>query len=163
MTPPSGWTAVPNADYSDANNARIRAWYKFAGASEPSSYTFTINSSQAIAGGMLAITGASGTPINAALGQVTATNTLFLTAPSITTTAPKTLLVYGGAINTPLFITPPAFMHEQFDVGTSGPYNVETEVATQQLATTGATGARTAYVSDSGARGPAFLIAIAAP
>jgi len=163
MTPPSGWTAVPNADYSDANNARIRAWYKFAGASEPSSYTFTINSSQAIAGGILAITGASGTPINAALGQVTATNTLFLTAPSITTTAPKTLLVYGGAINTPLFITPPAFMHEQFDVGTSGQYNVETEVATQQIATTGATGARTAYVSDSGARGPAILIAIAAP
>jgi hypothetical protein len=164
MTPPSGWTTVPNADYSDANNTRIHAWYKFAGASEPSSYTFTMSgSSQAIAGGMMAITGASGTPINASLGQVTPTNTLFLPAPSITTTAQKTLLVYGGAINTPLFITPPAFMKERFDVGTSGPYNVETEVATQAVTTAGATGLRTAFVSDSGARGVAFLIAIAAP
>jgi len=164
MTPPSGWTAVPNADYSDANNTRVHAWYKFAGASEPSSYVFAMSgSSQAIAGGILAITGASSTPINASGGQATGTNTLFLTAPSITTTAAKTLLVYGGTINTPLFITPPAFMREQFDVGTSGQYNVETEVATQQIATAGATGVRTAYISNSGARGAAILIAIAAP
>jgi hypothetical protein len=164
MVPPTGWTAVPNTDYSDGNNARIHAWYKFAGASEPSSYTFTMSgSSQAIAGGMLAITGASGSPINASAGQVTSTNSLYLTAPSITTTAPRTLLVYGGAINTPLFITPPAFMRERFDVGTSGPYNVETEVATQAVTTAGATGVRTAYVSNSGARGAAILIAVAAP
>jgi hypothetical protein len=84
-------------------------------------------------------------------------------APSITTTAARTLLVYGGAINTPLFITPPAFMREQFDVGTSGPYNAETEVATQPVTTAGATGVKTAFVSNSGARGAAFLIAIAAP
>jgi Concanavalin A-like lectin/glucanases superfamily/Bacterial Ig-like domain len=162
MTPPAGWTAVPNSDYSDGNNARIHAWYKFAGASEPSSYTFTMTgSSQAIAGGMLAVTGASATPINASFGQVTGTNTLFLTAPSITTTASKTLLVYGGAINQPLFITPPAFMRERFDVGTTGTYNVRTEVATQALATAGATGVRTAYVSNSGARGAAIAIAIA--
>jgi hypothetical protein len=164
MVPPTGWTAVPNTDYSDGNNARIHAWYKFAGASEPSSYTFTMSgSSQAIAGGMLAITGASGTPINASGGQVTSTNSLYLTAPSITTTAAKTLLVYGGAINTPLFITPPAFMRERFDVGTTGTYNVETEVATQAVTTAGATGVRTAYVSNSGARGAAILIAVAAP
>jgi Calcineurin-like phosphoesterase len=164
MNPPTGWTAVPNTDYSDLNNARIHAWYKVAGTSEPSSYTFTLTGSgQAISGGILAITGASGAPINASLGQVTPTHTLFLAAPSITTTAPRTLLVYGGVINQPLFITPPAFMRERFDAGTSGPYNIETEVATQALTTMGATGVRTAYVSGSGARGPAILIAVAAP
>jgi hypothetical protein len=54
-------------------------------------------------------------------------------------------------------------MRERFDVGTSGTFNVETEVATQAVTTAGATGVRTAYVSNSGARGAAILIAVAAP
>ena len=162
MTPPAGWTAVPNTDYSDGNNARIHAWYKQAGAVEPSSYTFTIvGSGQAVAGGILAVTGASATPINAAAGQISPTNSFYLTAPSITTTAAKTLLVYGGTVNQPLFITPPAFMRERFDAGTTGEYNIRTEVATQAQAATGPTGVRTGYVSGSGARGAAILVAIA--
>ena len=162
LNPPAGWTAVPNTDYSDGNNARIHSWYKVAGAAEPSSYTFALaGSGQAIGGGILAITGASGTPINASLGQVTPTNSLYLTAPSITTTVAKTLLVYGGTVNQPLFVTPPPFMRERFDAGTAGEYNVRTEVATQAIASTGPTGVRTGYVSGSGARGAAILLAIA--
>ena len=162
LNPPAGWTAVPNTDYSDGNNARIHSWYKVAGAAEPSSYTFALaGSGQAIGGGILAITGASGTPINASLGQVTPTNSLYLTAPSVTTTVAKTLLVYGGTVNQPLFVTSPPFMRERFDAGTAGEYNVRTEVATQAIASTGPTGVRTGYVSGSGARGAAILLAIA--
>jgi hypothetical protein len=161
LAAPAGWTAVPNTDYSDANNARIHAWYKIAGAIEPASYTFTLSGGgQAIAGGMMAITGATATPINASLGQVNGTNSIFLTAPSITTTAAKTLLVYGGAVNAPVSITPPGFMHEQFDVATNGAFNLTIGAATQVIASAGSTGVRTAYLS-SAAHGPAFLIAIA--
>ncbi len=57
LAPPAGWTLVPNTDYSDGNAVRSHAWYKFAGTSEPSSYTFNLTggSGQAIAGGILDI------------------------------------------------------------------------------------------------------------
>jgi len=160
LSAPGGWTAVPNTDYSDGNAARIHAWYKITGSAEPSSYTFTLSGAgQAIAGGIVAITGATSTPINASLGQVNGTSSFYLTAPSITTTSAKTLLVYAGAVNAPLAITPPAFMGERFDVRTNGSFNVSLEAATQVIASSGATGVRTAYLS-GGSRGPAIAVAL---
>jgi hypothetical protein len=161
LTPPAGWTEVPNTNYTDGNDVRIRAWYKFAGSAEPSSYTFTLSGSgQAIGGGILAVTGAAAAPINASGGQVSSTNSIYLTAPSITTTVDKTLLVYGGAMNQAAAFAPPAFMTERWDAHTTGTYNVGIEAATQVDATAGATGARTAYLY-TGAHGPAILIAVA--
>src|SRR5690606_27819417 len=100
--PPAGWAPVPSGDISDGSNARIRAWYKVAGPSEPTLYTFTsaVNA-YAIAGGLMAISGAdTSSPIVGAAGQAYPTNTLLLRAPSVTTTSPNALLVYSGAVNT---------------------------------------------------------------
>jgi hypothetical protein len=164
ITPPSGWTAVPNADYKDASNVRIHAYYRIAGASEPASYTFTLTggSGQDMAGGILDITGASASaPINASGGQTNgAPASKSVPAPSITTTVANTLLVYAGAANVAATFTPPGQMIERWDLATSGAYKVCTESATLTLASVGATGTQTAFLSTSG-RSVAIAIAIA--
>jgi hypothetical protein len=162
MTPPPGWTPVPNGDYAQGTNARIHAWYLIAGASEPDSYTFTITggSGQDTSGALFAITGASAAaPINASLGQVNASSSKTATAPSVTTSAANTLLLYCAAVSTGVTFTPPSGMTEQLDLGTTGTYKVTTTIATQELAGAGPTGPRAATTSVS-TRGVALTIAI---
>jgi MSHA biogenesis protein MshQ len=163
MTPPAGWTAVPSADYAQATNARIHAWYRFAGSDEPASYTFTLTggSGQDTAGGILAIAGASAAgPIAASLGQANGTNSTSVTAPSVAPSVANALLVFGGSANGAVTFTPPAGMTEQLDRGTTGTYKVATAVATQPLAAAGATGTRVATIS-SAVKSAAIAIAIA--
>jgi hypothetical protein len=151
LTPPAGWTLVPNTDFMDGTNVRIKAFYKVAGPLEPSSYNFTLNGGTGadIAGGMMAVSNASvAAPINASNGQNNAPSgaTKNVTAPSITTTVPNTLLVFGGACNVIATFTPPLGMIEQWDRSTSGAYKVSIEAATQYPAL-GATGIRVATAS----------------
>jgi hypothetical protein len=153
MTPPAGWSAVPNTDVYEGTNARIHAWFKFAGASEPSSYTFTLTGgSQDTAGGIIALSGANAvSPINVSAGQSNgSTGSTSVPAPSVTTTVPNTLLLYAGALNVAAAWTQPPFMSEQFERATSGTYKVSIESATQPLTAAGATGTRTATLSTSG-------------
>jgi hypothetical protein len=162
LTPPAGWTAIPNTDLSDGTNARIRAWYKVAGPSEPSSYTWAIGggTNYSSAGGIMAISGANtSSPIDVAGSQLNTSGAKTLTAPSITTTQPHTLLVYGGAVNQPALFTPPQLFIEQWDRSTAATYNVATTAATSGFDPFGATGAATAFLN-VGARGPAIQIAV---
>jgi hypothetical protein len=162
VTPPAGWTLVPGSDFSDGTNARIDAYYHFAGASEPSSYTFSLTNgaSQTIAGGILDITGASQTsPFNAVGGHVNASSR-WVTASSITTTVPNTLLVFAGAANVNASWSPPGLMSEEWQGTTNGAYNISDETSIQALAASGATGARPALLSTTG-RSVAELLAIA--
>ena len=163
LVPPEGWTAVPNGDISDGSNARIRAWYKVAGPSEPTLYTFTsATNTYAIAGGVMTIGGANtAAPIIAAAGQAYPTNTLLLRAPSVTATSPNALLVYSAAVNVPLTITPPQGMTEQWDVQTNTQYNVTNEIATRVVPNVGPTDTSLGFPAQS-ARGVALHIAIAA-
>jgi hypothetical protein len=151
MTPPTGWTAVPNGDIAQGTNARIHAWYRVAGAEEPDAYLFTLTggSAQDTAGGILAISGANTAPIDASAGQANATSSKNATAPSVTTTVPSTLLVYGGSANSGVTFTPPVGMTEHLDLATTGTYRVATTVATQERAATGATGTRVATMPSS--------------
>jgi hypothetical protein len=164
VTPPSGWTAVPNTDFSNSTNVRIHAYYRLAGASEPSSYTFTLTggSGQAMTGGILDITGANtGTPINASGGQSNGSATSkSVPAPSITTTVNNALLIYAGAAQVSATWGPPGLMTTQWQGSTSGSYNVSNESAIQALASSGATGTRSALLSTSG-KSVADMIAIA--
>ncbi len=164
LAPPSGWTAVPNTHVFEGTNAGMRAFYKIAGGSEPSSYTFQLTggSGQALGGGIMAIIGAdTAAPIDAAGGLNNgSSNVTLLTAPSITTTKPKTLLVYSGAVNQGPAFTPPQLMPEQWDVKTTGTYNIGTTAAAGGLAAAGPTGTRASTMSWT-ARGVAISIAIA--
>jgi hypothetical protein len=108
----------------------------------------------------MAITGANtSSPIAAAGSQVQSSNLKTLTAPSISTQVPATLLVYGGAVNQPALFTPPQFFTEVWDLSTNTAYNVATEAATRGFDPAGATGTATAFL-DVAARGPAMQIAI---
>lgn len=161
LSAPAGWTAVPGADASDGTNARIRAFSRVATAAEPASYTFTLNRGMSLAGGITAITGANtAAPINAAGARATTSSSRSIVAPSITTTVPKTRLFYAAAVNSPQTYAPPGGMAEQWDVTTSGRYNVASTTASAGQVAAGATGTRTATTSQN-ARGAALLIAIA--
>lgn len=165
MTAPAGWSLVPNTDWADGNNARIHAWYKLAGPSEPSSYVFPLTggSGQDISGGILAISGArQAAPINASNGQSNGPGASpVVTAPSVTTSLANTLLVFGGACANNYTFTPPPGMTEQWDRGTtSANSKVATEAATQPIATIGATGTRVATLSSS-CRNVAINVAVA--
>jgi hypothetical protein len=163
MNPPSGWTLVPNTDWFQGTNARIHAWYRVAGPAEPAAYVFTlVGSGDDISGGILAIGGANAAaPIHASGGQSNgSTSSTSVPAPSLTTTLPGALLVYGGACASSVSFTPPASMTESWDAASSGTYKVATEAASQQLATTGATGVRAATASSS-CRSVAIQVAVA--
>jgi hypothetical protein len=164
MTPPSGWTAVPNTDWFEGTNARIRAWYRWAGASEPASYTFTQSGTSGydMSGGIMAIGDASTqAPINASGGQSNgSTGSTLVSAPSVTTSLPGTLLVFGGACNVIASFQPPAGMTEIWEAASSGQYKVSLETAWQHLAASGATGTRVATASTS-CRSVAINVAIA--
>jgi hypothetical protein len=163
MSPPAGWSAVSNTDWFQGTNARIHAWYKVAGSGEPASYAFTlVGSGDDMSGGILAVSNAHATaPINASNGQSNgSTAATSVTAPSVTTTVPNTLLVFGGACAGAVSFTPPFGMSEQWDAATSGTYKVSTETAVQVAAATGPTGTRVAAASTS-CRSVAIQIALA--
>ena len=163
MTAPAGWSAVPNTDWAQGNNSRIHAWYRIADGSEPTSFTFgLIGGGDDMSGGILAIQNASqGAPINAAGGQSNgATASTTVAAPSITTTLPNTLLVFGASCASAARFTPPAGMSERWDAASSGTYKIGTEAATQVASTAGPTGPRAAIASSS-CKSVGILVAVA--
>jgi len=97
VSPPTGWTTIREGN--SGSQVRLEVYYKVAGASEPSSYTFRwsrYNLRQA-AGAILRYSGVDTTnPINASgIGSGT---TISPTAPSVTTTVTDTMVVriYGA-------------------------------------------------------------------
>lgn len=163
MNPPAGWSAVANTDLYQGTNARIHAWYRVAGATEPASYPFTlVGSGDDMSGGILAVGGANPlAPIDASGGLVTSTRSRSVTAPSITTTVANTMLAFGGACAGFSTFTPPSGMFESWDAGTGGPFQVSTESAWQQLGGVGATGTRVATATSSSCKSVAVNIAVA--
>jgi len=91
---PDGWTAITN---NIGTTHTSRSWYKIAGASEPTSYTFTVSASESIVCGILRISGHdSSNPIDVS-GTATGTSNA-PTSPDVTTTVADTLVLrYFGA------------------------------------------------------------------
>jgi hypothetical protein len=151
MAAAAGWTAVPNTEVFNGTGVRTHAWYRFAGSSEPSSYSFTMTggSGYDMSGGIASIIGvATAAPINASAAQQNgSTSSTSVTAPSVTTTLANTLLLFGGACNVAITYTPPVGMTERWDIASGGTYRVATELAAQALPAAGATGTRTATAS----------------
>jgi hypothetical protein len=148
ITPPLGWILI-RTDVSGTPQTQA-AYYKVAGGSEPSSYTWTFSVSEGAVGGILAYTGAStSNPIDAQGGQVNAKSTL-LTAPSITTTANGDALVAFFDVTQNSTVTPPGSMTERFDLVTGSMPFLTAEGADEIQATAGPTGARVATASLAG-------------
>jgi hypothetical protein len=144
---PAGWSLVR----VDARGTILKqaVYVKVAGVTEPASYMWTFSVSKPAAGGIAAFTGVdTASPVNASGGQANLSATA-VTAPSVTTTVPNSMLValYGVA---PLAgLTAPGGMTERWEVGSApGTTNpVVSEGATAMQAAAGATAPRAATAS----------------
>ena len=68
VTPPSGWTQIRRTN--NGTNLSLFSFYRFAGSSEPNSYTFNISPNRRAAGGIMRYTGVNTTnPIDGSSGQ----------------------------------------------------------------------------------------------
>jgi hypothetical protein len=158
ITAPVGWVTI--ADNANGTAMRKTTYYKIAGASEPSTYTWSFSSAVPAAGGIVAYRGVDQTnPIDAANGQSNASSTS-ITAPSISTTVPNAMLLgfFGTAINAT--IAPPTGMVERGEIAiTSGNTKIATEISDAILAATGPTGVRIA-VADRAASNIGQVVAL---
>src|SRR5205823_1200772 len=127
ITAPTGWSLVRHDQNSTTMGQWV--WVKVAGAGE-STATFTLASSQAAAGGILAYAGVStSSPIDASGGGVNGSSSS-IAAPSITTTVAGDVVVglFGIASNTT--VTPPSGTTEEGEaVSNAGTYKVDSESA----------------------------------
>lgn len=146
ITPPVGWTTLRSSTVTSSDKLGI--FYKIAGSSEPSSYSFDFGSNEYRVGSIVTIRNVnSTTPIN-----VNATSTgssASPTAPSITTTVSNALIVAVSDITWGVTYTPPSGYTERVDASISSAESIS--VATKLQSASGATGtaAFTTTTSDS--------------
>jgi hypothetical protein len=146
ITPPSGWTQIADT----TTTLRQTSYYRVAGSSEPSSWTWTLGSSRRASGGIVAYSGVdANVPIDAsAAASGTSGNA---TAPSVTTNVGGDTVIaavgYTGTWSTNS-ITPAASTTERYDVSNAG---TESEGADFTQSTSGATPTRTVTPATSGA------------
>lgn len=148
LTTPSSWT---NIFTTVGTNGTVAAYYKVAGGSEPADYTWSINTSGSLSVATVGFYNVNtSTPINISGSQANNTASTTMTAPSVTTTIPETMLLYLGGIADPsggsTTVLPPGGMTEDSDAGAG---TVTTYIAEEIVSSTGATGSRAATISAS--------------
>lgn len=144
LTPPAGWSLVRRIDNGTAIGLAV---YRKVALGEGASYTWTIDLTMDMFGGIQAYAGVDTTaPIDAEAGQPTPIST-FHSTPSITTTVANTMLVASFAAKGAGTWTPPAGMTERYDVASN---NFAAEGADQVQAAAGATGVKTATSTRNG-------------
>ncbi len=146
VTPPAGWTPVRQS--VSGADLRQATYVSVAGSPVPASWRFGLASKSVVAGGIAAYSGVNTTtPVETSGAKINLSSTS-ITAPSVNSTIPGSMLVgvFGTAINATL--TPATDMVEQADIKTgSGPKKVAVELADDTLEVAGATGARVATAS----------------
>lgn len=145
-TAPSGWTLIRNTSAATGN--RLITYYKVAGGSEPSTYTWTFDANTDISGGIIAYSGLTGTPLDVENGQENSSASTSVTAPAVTVTNSDSLLIFAGGVNEDndaTTYTAPSGMTERVDT-----FNTwsSLEIADQNVAS-GSTGTRVATASNS--------------
>ncbi len=163
ITAPSGWTLVRRIDNSNTNPNSLATYYRVAGSSEPTSYTWSFSTTAGSAGGIQSFTGVdTSNPVDVEAGQNTA-NSVSQTAPSVTTGAANEMLVTSHAFSSSATFTKPTGMTEAFDVASvtvpnSGGEAIEGNY--ELRAASGATGTRTATASGDADVGNAHALAL---
>ena len=169
ITTLSGWTKLieRTTDKYYSGNCVGAIYYKKAGASEPSSYTWVNGGSGNTYFNclMMRITGAHATtPIDASASTNTVNPSTTYTFPSVTTTVANTLLLlFGGLTNNPVAGEWPLAAPSGFTVSVNIIDTVEDVClgsAYKLQAATGATGSFTVTYNDADALAQGFTIAI---
>lgn len=149
LTLPSGWVEARRDVSGSAPKCTQVVAYKVAGASEPSTYSFTFSQATDVAFISLALSGVSATSPIDVTGGSTATTGSTITAPSVTTTVDNTwVLVALGIRESTTVSTPPGTTSRQavesrFDVSAS------MRVADFTMPTAGASGAKSGTAGKS--------------
>ncbi len=148
VTAPAGWTLV-RMDLN-ASSLRKSTYVRVATGSEPATYTWTFSGSRLAAAVIHAYSGVdTTTPVDVVGGQVNASGTA-VTAPSITTTVPNTMLVGFFAKQSSGTWTPPAGMTERGEInGTGGTQTTSATGVDALQAAIGPTGTRVATASSA--------------
>src|SRR5688572_7280706 len=157
LTPPSGWTLIRRDN--QGNKVGMATFYKVAGASEGTSYAWTLNGAPKWAAGIARFSGVNtGTPINASDGSVL--NTGNPTAPSVNTTVADTLvLVYYTNKKNATYV-PATGTTERWDAPNAAGNQPSNMMATFGVAAAGASGSKTATASDATGEWAAQQIAL---
>jgi hypothetical protein len=114
FTAPAGWTPVREEKIPGA--VRQAVYVKVAGASEPSSFTFTTSVAQRVAGGITTYSGVdTADPVDAAAVALNSTAATSVKSPSITTSVPNARLVQLVAVNAEGKLHPPKGMTERWE------------------------------------------------
>jgi len=158
----NNWTLIRSDTASNGNMGTLATYYKIAGTSEPSSYTFSF--SGATTGAVASILAFSGvdttTPIDQQNGKTTR-DSLNHTAPSVTATSNGDMLVTTHAYASSRRWTPPSGMTERVDAASaSSAGGIALEVNTEPQATAGTTGDRTATADGDKDTGAAHFLAL---
>lgn len=155
---PSGWTQLTWGAYYPT--VTVRVYYKIAGGSEPSDYTWIWGSNSWYHSGSIhRITGAAtSSPLYVYSGTSGFDETPV--APSVNATASDTLLLAFAAFTASSTFTPPSGMTEVSDFGGTG---MSHTVASLNLSATGSTGSKSFDPATSGSNFWATLVVGVAP
>jgi len=127
----SGWTLVAQHDYNLSVDHSYASFYKVAGGSEPSSYTFSQTASGAeLAGGIIRISGAAS--VIAATASATGSNSN-PDPPASGTVASGNYLAVVTASGNNSTQTPPTNYTERVDVAGGAPTAAAASIATREL------------------------------
>ena len=138
VTAPSGWTVVKNTTQGTA--LRQATYYKVAGASEAASYSWSLGTSRATAGGIVDYSGVNQTaPVDASASATgTSGNAV---AASVTTSAAGDQVVAIASFATATTVTADSTTTERYDVASG---STTGEAADFAQSSAGATSAKTA-------------------
>ncbi|MDW7656180.1 MAG: Calx-beta domain-containing protein [Bacillota bacterium] len=134
IIPPEGWTLIRETHYSNSQGLNLATYYKIAGLSEPSVYTWGIPDDHSVigyhaSGGITRYTGVDVIqPIdvsNAATGTMPAGTSGTVTVPSVYPSYTNSHIISAVGIYNPVTnIVAPAGMIEQYEIKHSiAPYN----------------------------------------
>ncbi len=162
---PAGWTKLGGLDPSDVRVGH-EIWWKEATGAEPGSYAWSQSASRRTAIGILRISGWDNTgTLKIAIDSAVQASTTTPLSPSITTDVADSLVLWGAASEFGnLSYTPPSGTTEKIDIetGSGGDAGTALGVASEVIATAGATGTRQ-WSSSSTARFICSSVAIPAP
>ena len=162
FTAPAGWTLIRRTDNTTANTNSMAVYYKVAGPAEPASYTWSFSVSYGAAIGIASFSGVDTTnPVDIDAGAAT-TSSLNHTAPTVTTTTNKGLVMAMFSYSSSASWTPPATMTEIVDrasdaIGTNG---VTLEMTYKTPTNAAATGTFTATAAQDADRGCTETLAL---
>jgi PKD repeat protein len=153
---PAGW--IQMAAVIQGTSTRAYGYYKVAGSSEPTSYTWTLNASVQNAGGIARYSGVdTASPLDAPPQSGSGTTATTGTVPAVTTSTANAMLVGCMGIDsssTGVVITSPAGMTEAWDIG-----GKRHELADGLQAANGSSGAK-AWTFSSGREWAGWLVAL---